>query len=124
MNDIYGHGVNFLKDGWYDGGAGAHRNMGDTRDKAEHQSKRKKFAHVFAQKTILHLESYVTEMVDVLNGEVDKRVVSGEPINMRRYLNYFTIDLVSKLLYGKSLGCMPRGKTPKHGEPSLLQHVC
>ena len=22
MNDIYGHGANFLKDAWYDGGAG------------------------------------------------------------------------------------------------------
>lgn len=109
MSEIYGHGANFLKDGWYNGGAGAHRNMGDTRDKAEHQSKRKKFAHVFAQKTILGLEHNVKEMVQVLNNEVDKRVVSGETINMRRYLNYFTIDLISKLLYGETLGCMPRG---------------
>lgn len=116
MNEIYGHGANYLKDGWYDGGAGEHRNMGDTRDKAEHQSKRKKFAHVFAQKTILHLERYVTEMVGILNAEVEKRVTSSEPINMRRYLNYFTIDLVSKLLYGKTLGCMPRGSDVVNAE--------
>jgi hypothetical protein len=45
MADIYGHGANFLKDAWYDGGAGEHRNMADTREKAEHQAKRKMLAH-------------------------------------------------------------------------------
>jgi cytochrome P450 len=109
MNAIYGHGANFLKDGWYDGGAGTHRNMGDTRDKAEHQFKRKKLAHVFAQKTIVSLEREVKSMVEVLNSEIDKRVVSSQVINIRRYLNYFTIDLISKLLYGESLSCIRRG---------------
>ena len=109
MNDIYGHGANMLKEGWYDGGAGVHRDMGNTRDKAEHQNKRKKLAHVFAQKTIAGFEGEARSMIGVLNDEVDKRVASGETINMRRYLNYFTIDLISKLLYGESLDCMIRG---------------
>lgn len=109
MNEIYGHGANLLKEGWYDGGARTYRNMGDTRDKAEHQSKRKKFAHVFAQKTIVGLEPMVHSMVQTLNSEIDKRAAYGETINMRRYLNYFTIDLISKLLFGESLGCMIRG---------------
>ena len=109
MNDIYGHGANFLKDAWYDGGAGEHRNMGDTRVKAEHQAKRKTFAHVFAQKTIANLEPVVTEKAAVLVREIDGKAESGEPINIRRYLNYFTIDLITELLYGESLGCLERG---------------
>jgi benzoate 4-monooxygenase len=83
--------------------------MGDTRDKAEHQSKRKKFAHVFAQKTIASLEHEVMGKVHVLIKEINRRQEQSEPINMRRYFNYFTIDLITQLLFGESLGCMERG---------------
>jgi hypothetical protein len=30
-------------------------------------------------------------------------------MNMRRYLNYYTIDLFSELLYGHTLRCLQRG---------------
>jgi cytochrome P450 len=30
-------------------------------------------------------------------------------MNMRRYLNYYTIDLFSELLYGHTFGCLERG---------------
>jgi cytochrome P450 len=109
MNEIYGHGANFLKDPWYDGGAGEHRSMGDTRVKAEHQQKRKMFAHVFAQKTIASLEHVVTDKVAVLVSEIDKKATRNETINIRRYVNYLAIDLISTLLYGQSLGCLERG---------------
>jgi cytochrome P450 len=109
MNEIYGHGANFLKDAFYDGGAGEHRSMGDTRVKAEHQQKRKMFAHVFAQKTIATLEHVVIDKVSLLVNEIDKKANVGETINIRRYLNYLAIDLISTLLYGQSLGCLERG---------------
>lgn len=109
MNDIYGHGANFLKDAWYDGGAGEHRNMADIRVKAEHQAKRKMLAHVFAQKTIANLEPVITDTLAVLVTQIDKFAAEGNTINMRRYLNYFTIDLFSRLLYSESLGCLERG---------------
>jgi cytochrome P450 len=109
MNDIYGHGANFLKDAWYDGGAGEYRHMADSRIKSEHQAKRKMFAHVFAQKTIANLEPVVTGKAALLVSQIDKKASAGEMVNLRRYLNYFTIDLISELLYGESLGCLNRG---------------
>lgn len=109
MNDIYGHGANFLKDAWYDGGAGEHRNMADARVKSEHQAKRKMLAHIFAQKTIAQLEPLVTDILLVLVAQVDHAASSGAALNIRRYLNYFTIDLFAELLYGNSLGCLQRG---------------
>jgi benzoate 4-monooxygenase len=109
MADIYGHGANFLKDAWYDGGAGDYRHMADVRVKAEHQAKRKKLAHLFAQKTIAGLEPVINDRTVVLVTQVDKHVASSRPINMRRYLNYYTIDLFSELLYGHTLGCLERG---------------
>lgn len=109
MNDIYGHGANMLKDAWYDGGAGEHRNMADTRVKAEHQAKRKALAHIFAQKTIAGLEPIISEAVGNLIEQIDRKAVSGDALNIRRYLNYFTIDVFSDLLFGEPLGCLVRG---------------
>ncbi|KAJ9613291.1 hypothetical protein H2200_003233 [Cladophialophora chaetospira] len=109
MNDIYGHGAGFLKDAWYDGGAGEFRHMADSRVKAEHQQKRKLLAHVFAQKTIANLEPVISDTVAILLAQVEKAAASGKPMNMRRYLNYFTIDVFSRLLYGETQRCLQRG---------------
>lgn len=109
LADVYGHGANFLKDAWYDGGAGEHRHLADARVKVEHQRKRKMMAYVFAQKTIANLEPIVTETTLILVAQVDKYAAAGQPINMRRYLNYYTIDLFAELLYGSTLGCLERG---------------
>lgn len=109
LQDIYGHGANFLKDAWYDGGAGEYRHMADARVKAEHQAKRKLLAHVFAPKTIANLEPVISATVARLLAQIEKAADSTSSINMRRYLNYFTIDVFSSILYGNSLGCLQRG---------------
>lgn len=109
MADIYGHGAGMLKDAWYDGGAGEYRHMADATVKAEHQAKRKMLAHVFAQKTIANLEPVISDTVGMLVTQVDKCATEGRPINIRRYLNYFTIDVFSRLLYSDSMGCLERG---------------
>lgn len=109
MNEIYGHNAGMLKDGFYDGGAGEYRNMADARIKAEHQAKRKALAHIFAQKTIAGLEPIISEAVGNLVRQVDHHAASGQNINIRRYLNYFTIDVFSDLLYGEPFGCLDRG---------------
>lgn len=109
MNEIYGHGAGMIKDTWYDGVAGEFRNMNDVRVKSEHQAKRKMLAHVFAQRTIANLEPVVSDTIATLVTEMDRYAATGEMINMRRYVNYFTIDLFAHLLYGRSLGCLERG---------------
>lgn len=93
----------------YDGGAGEHRHMADARIKAEHQTKRKMLAHLFAQKTIAGLEPVINDTTAVLATQIDNHIASGIRMNMRRYLNYYTIDLFSELLYGHTLGCLERG---------------
>lgn len=107
--DIYGHGAGMLKDAWYDGGAGEYRHMADVRVKTDHQAKRKALAHVFAQKTIANLEPVMVDTVSILVSELDKHIDAGKSVNMRRYMNFFTIDLFAELLYGRSLGCLQRG---------------
>jgi cytochrome P450 len=109
MNDIYGHGAGYLKDAWYDGGRGEYAHMADARVKTEHQAKRKKLAHVFAQKTIADMEPVITDTIAVLLTQIDKAIREGSTFNMRRYLNFFTIDVFSRLLYSESLECLERG---------------
>ncbi|OAQ90109.1 benzoate 4-monooxygenase cytochrome p450 protein [Purpureocillium lilacinum] len=107
--DIYGHGANMLKEEWYDAGAGAHRNLADTRDKAEHQAKRKMMAHTFAAKTVSKFEPVLQEQVGALMAQLDHHIDSGTRANMRRLINYFTIDLFGQVLFGHKLGCLRRG---------------
>jgi benzoate 4-monooxygenase len=106
---IYGHGANMLKDVWYDAAAGPHRNLADARDKAEHQGKRKMFAHTFAAKTVVTFEPLLHENLSRLMDLLDRHEAAGIKVNMRRILNYFLIDLFGQLLYGHKLGCLDRG---------------
>lgn len=107
--EIYGHGAGMLKDAWYDAGAGVHRNIADTRNKAEHQAKRKVLAHAFAAKTVISLEPLLVETMKLLMAKMDLHAKNGQQVNMRRLLNYFTIDLFGLLLYSRQLGCLGRG---------------
>ncbi|CRL22992.1 Cytochrome P450 [Penicillium camemberti] len=105
---IYGHGANMLKDIWYDAAAGPHRNLSDARDKAEHQAKRKMFAHTFAAKTVVGFEPQLRENISTLLDVLDRHEAEGTKANMRRLLNYFLVDLFGQLLYGHKLGCLER----------------
>lgn len=107
--EVYGHGANMMKAPWYDAGAGAHRNLPDVRDKHQHQMKRKMLAHAFAQKTIVSLEPLLIDTLKTFIGAIDAYIASGKAMNMRLYLNYFTVDLFGKILYSKSLNCLSRG---------------
>ncbi|PWY95416.1 cytochrome P450, partial [Aspergillus sclerotioniger CBS 115572] len=106
---IYGHGANMLKADWYDAAAGPHRNLADTRDKAEHQAKRKMLAHTFSAKTIVAFEPLLQENVQNLLNVLDRHAATGQKANMRRLLNYLLIDVFGQLLYGHELGCLDRG---------------
>lgn len=107
-NDVYGHGANMLKEEWYDAGAGEYKNLADTRVKSEHQAKRKALAHAFAAKTVIGLEPVLVETLSVFTSQLNKHAAAGTKVNMRMMLNYFTVDLFGKLLYGHKLGCLDR----------------
>jgi len=109
MPEIYGHGANFLKDAFYDGGAGKFRHLADARVKSEHQAKRRMLGHVFAQRSMAALEPAIASCIEKLVDCVDNAAKTNEPINMRRYFNFFTIDAFSSILYGHTLECLERG---------------
>ena len=106
---IYGHGASCLKDIWYDGGAGEVRTMADTRSKPEHQAKRKRMAHIFSQRSILELEPLIAERANCLVKQVRKTAQESRSINMRRFVNYFTIDVITAVMFGTPAQTLERG---------------
>ncbi|KAK7417710.1 hypothetical protein QQX98_004366 [Neonectria punicea] len=109
VETVYGHCAKFLKDVWYDGGAGAARSMADTRSKTEHQSKRKRMAHLFSAKNLATMEPVVVDRVTALLIATSHAATKSETMNVRRFVNYFTIDVITYLLFGKSTRCLEKG---------------
>ncbi|KXS94371.1 hypothetical protein AC578_2517 [Pseudocercospora eumusae] len=106
--DLYGHGKYMEKAAWYDAIAAPNaRNMVDARE-PEHGFKRKLLAHAFAQKTILDLEPVFHRVTANLFAYMTEMEKAGEAVNMKDYLNYFTIDVLSELVWGKSMHCIRR----------------
>lgn len=109
LEQVYGHGANLLKSAWYDGGGGDARTMADTRSKAEHQDKRRRMAHLFAAKSILQMEALVRDRTQCLCRKIVDAANAGEAINVRRFFNYFTIDMISAIMFGEHMACLERG---------------
>lgn len=121
---IYGHGTKFLKDAWYDGGAGDYRNLADARDKKLHQGKRRKMAHIFAPKSVQALEEPILERVLVLAQQISSAAKSEKAVNLRLSLNYFTIDVIMAVLFGQYTQCLERDSdvvTAQRADGSLYQ---
>ena len=83
--------------------------MADTRSKAEHQSKRKRMAHLFSQKTVAEMEPVIADRTKALLAAVAAASTEGKSVNMRRYVNYFTIDIITYVLFGGPARCLERG---------------
>jgi hypothetical protein len=58
------------------------------------------------QSLVLNQSSTIQQQVLVT--QIDKHIASGRSMNMRLCLNYYTIDLFSKLLYGHTFDYLER----------------
>jgi benzoate 4-monooxygenase len=109
LEQIYGHGANLLKSAWYDGGGGDARTMADTRSKAEHQDKRRRMAHLFSAKSVLQMEPLVRDRTRCLCRKIIEAANTKETVNVRRLFNYFTIDMITAIMFGEHMACLERG---------------
>jgi benzoate 4-monooxygenase len=66
-------------------------------------------AHVFAYTTVVELEPFVVSTTEELLEKMTRFATDNKPFNLRRYINYFTIDLFSRLVFSRSQGCIERG---------------
>lgn len=120
--DIYGHKAKIVKDVFYSNMAGDTPNMADVVDVADHARKRKYLANIFSPRNIQTFEPRVQKCVfDLLSALKTKsqghKVADTDSFpayedgsfDVRPWLNMFTYDVISSLIWSDSFGFLARG---------------
>ncbi|KAL2846911.1 cytochrome P450 [Aspergillus pseudoustus] len=123
--DIYGHGSKCVKDTFYqtEAAEGAHFNLGNVIDKAEHTRKRKMLAGAFSARNVQdHWEGGVVRgavrmFLSAVEAHCTAPLVDGTDPNphdlnfdFRLWSNLFTIDAIGEIAMSDQLGLLERGK--------------
>lgn len=120
VKDIYGHGTPATKDDFYTAYVGTHLNVSDTREKAVHSHKRKRFAVAFAQKSIVDLDHIVAEhlrkLVSYFDAKSSLSAGQHEFVNMKTWLAILALDINSVLLFSYDLLLFDKGNTTTTAE--------
>ncbi|KAL2421477.1 Cytochrome P450 monooxygenase [Exophiala dermatitidis] len=117
IKDIYGvlaisRGV--AKDEFYDRLARDAHDLVQFRDRGEHSDRRKAIANAFAAKTVVEMESVIRDkalqLVKKMDDLVNKANTSGrkEALNLRLWLNYFTLDVIGDTAFSDPMGFLER----------------
>jgi benzoate 4-monooxygenase len=120
--DIYGHKADIVKDVFYSNMGGSTPNMADATDRADHARKRKYFAAVFSAKNVGMLEPRVMQCVGKLLDCLKVKATGGQvaetdrfsvredgSFDVRPWLNMFTYDAISSMMWSESFGFLERG---------------
>lgn len=76
-------------------------------DDENHSKNRKLLSHAFSDKALQEQEPLIQKYVDQLVDRL-KEVTSedGQPIDMTKWYNWITFDIVADLLFGEPFGCL------------------
>ncbi|KAK7896930.1 hypothetical protein LTR67_004818 [Exophiala xenobiotica] len=133
IKDIYGHGSmgKLMKADFYDTLAGEYHNIANTRDRDEHQRKRKYISNAFALTNILELEPKIAGNLSVLLSKLDQMASTEQGtrnIDVHDWLSFFTFDVISQIAVSETFGFVKngsdrfRGQT-KYGKPGKCHVV-
>lgn len=90
------------------------------RDDAAHARIRRNFSHGFSDKALRQQGPLIAGYFEAL---LDKMTSSGranEPLNVIKWFQLTTFDIVSDLTYGESMGCMKEDAEDLHVSPPTL----
>lgn len=124
IKDIYGHGSmgRLMKADFYDTLAGEYHNIANTRDRDEHQRKRKYISNAFALSNILELEPKIAGNLSLLLTRLDHMASATKLVDVHEWLSFFTFDVISQISVSETFGFVKngsdrfRGQT-KYGKP-------
>ncbi|PLN81744.1 isotrichodermin C-15 hydroxylase [Aspergillus taichungensis] len=74
----------------------------------DHKRQRCLMAFAFSAAALSEQESHLAHYADLLIQNLRKLTESGSPINITRWLNYLTIDIISELAFADSFSCLDR----------------
>lgn len=108
--DIYGFRgakkAEFGKDvNWYSTPPNGVRSMlASGRD--DHARVRRVFSHAFSDKALKEQEPLIQRYVDLLVQRLHEKVEAGTDVDMVRYYNFTTFDIIGDLTFGEPFGCL------------------
>ncbi|OQU98782.1 hypothetical protein CLAIMM_04512 [Cladophialophora immunda] len=121
IKDIYGHGSmgRLMKADFYDTLAGEYHNIANTRDREEHQRKRKYISNAFALSNILELEPKIAGTLSLLLSKLDQMASTTESsraLDVHDWLSFFTFDVISQVAVGETFGFLQNGSDQFRGQ--------
>ncbi len=120
IKDIYGFGSVCQKHEMYklQNGDG-HMNILNVIDRDDHNRKRRMFSHAFSTKNLETWEFKITDKVDKLVAQFDRRADSHSPagqsqpshgaVDVRYWFNLFTVDAIADIALSERLGMLESG---------------
>jgi cytochrome P450 len=104
--DITKVGSHFTKDrSFYEFITFPGTSIGET-DAGKHRIRRAVLTPAFSPTRVQQLASMVEEKVDQLLGRFEEFEAEGKPVNISAGTKAFTMDIISKIVFGKELGCI------------------
>ncbi|KAI0195873.1 cytochrome P450 [Astrocystis sublimbata] len=115
-DDIYGFRPGhrtFIKSAFYDGGSFADQahSIVSERDPIEHGKMRKYLSHAFSDSSLKKQEELVAQNVDLLMTKLGSIGNSPNGVNIVKWFNLATFDIIGSLAFGESFGGLSTEQT-------------
>jgi cytochrome P450 len=87
----------------------------------EHSRFRRTFAPAFAEKAVREQEPLIQKHIEILIEKLKKETINKEPINILKWFEYLTFDIVGDLCFSNSFGCLESNEN--HIQIDTLQNA-
>ncbi|EXJ76401.1 uncharacterized protein A1O5_00909 [Cladophialophora psammophila CBS 110553] len=106
MKQLYGHGKSAKKTTWYDVWhvPNASEAFFAVQDQKKHASLRKRVSAAYSMTAILRVEQYIQSCLDLCFAKLQTQAEEGEVIDLSKWANAFSFDVVGELAFGQKLG--------------------
>jgi cytochrome P450 len=75
-------------------------------NEADHTRIRRNLAHAFSDKALRDQEQLIQQYVDLLVHRLDEHATANKPVDIMRWYNYTTFDVICDLSFGEPLYCL------------------
>ncbi|KAF4301045.1 Cytochrome P450 [Botryosphaeria dothidea] len=90
---------------WYSVSPNGVRSMLST-SREDHARVRRIFSHAFSDKALREQEPLIQRYIDLLVQRLHEKTAAGADVDMVRYYNFTTFDIIGDLTFGESFGCL------------------
>ncbi|KAJ5389316.1 uncharacterized protein N7496_000384 [Penicillium cataractarum] len=74
----------------------------------DHQRQRRLIAYAFSPAALAEQESYLKYYIDLLMKRLRERMLTGDPVDMARWYNYLTFDIIAELAFADPFNCLEK----------------